>query len=65
MIWQRQGDHALACADYIIGRYSVGGQSIYVLWHNTERLSQHSSSAAARDAANQHHNSPRPCGKGK
>ena len=65
MIWERRGDHAIACADYIIGRYIVGRQPIYVLWHKTERLSQHSSSAEAREAAHQHHNSPRPCVKGK
>jgi len=60
MIWERRGSYALACADYIIGSYCVGGQSIYVL----ERLSQHPTSAAARDAAHQHHNSPSPYVRG-
>jgi hypothetical protein len=65
MIWERRGDHAIACAEYIIGKYIVGGDPVYVLWHNTDRLSQHPSSGEAREAAHQHHNSPRPCVKGK
>lgn len=64
MIWERRGRYAIACADYIIGSYCVGGEWMYVLWHNTERLSQHPTSAAARDAAHQHHNSPSPCVRG-
>lgn len=62
MIWERRGPYALACGDYTIGSYTVQGVCVYVLWHHSQRISQHTSSAEARAAARQHYNpSPRPC----
>jgi hypothetical protein len=60
MIWERRGAYALACGDYIIGSYSVRGTCLYVLWHHSQRVSHHTTSAEARAAAHQHHTNPRP-----
>ena len=63
MIWERRGPYALSCGDYIISSYTVSGVCLYVLWHHSQRLSQHTSSTEARAAARRHyHNqSPPPC----
>lgn len=64
MIWEHRGPYALTCGDYIIGIYTVRGVCLYVLWHHSQRLSQHTSREAAQAAAYQHHTpSPFPCEK--